>query len=92
MIFLIRYVLFSIILCKVNAINDNYCHHHYEYFCYYCKVFHFLFFCPSLQENLMISQKTNFNDYYKSLRNNVLTFLEHNRLPPSAVESSDVKK
>lgn len=39
----------------------------------------FLFF--SLQENVMISQKTNLSDYYKSLRNNVITLLEQSRRP-----------
>lgn len=45
-----------------------------------------------LQENLMISPKTNFNDYYKSLRCNVMTFFEHNRLPPPIVGSNDNMK
>lgn len=31
----------------------------------------------------MISQKTNLSDYYKSLRNNVITLLERNRHDPS---------
>ena len=38
----------------------------------------------------MISQKTNLNEYYKSLRNNVITFLGHNRLP--IVGSTDITK
>ncbi|CAG9799776.1 unnamed protein product [Chironomus riparius] len=42
------------------------------------------------RENLMISQKTNLNEYYKSLRNNVITFLGHNRLP--IVGSTDITK
>lgn len=29
----------------------------------------------------MISQKTNLSDYYKSLRNNVITLLEQSRQP-----------
>lgn len=40
-----------------------------------------VFFFLSLQENVMISQKNNLSDYYKSLRNNVITLLEQSRRP-----------
>lgn len=33
------------------------------------------------QQNVMISPKTNLSDYYKSLRNNVITLLEQSRRP-----------
>lgn len=47
----------------------------------------------SLQENQMISPKTNLNDYYKNLRCNVMTFFEHNRMPSTIVGSNDnIKK
>lgn len=35
----------------------------------------------SFQQNVMISPKTNLSDYYKSLRNNVITLLEQSRRP-----------
>lgn len=48
------------------------------------------FFLLSLQENVMISQKTNLSDYYKSLRNNVITLLEQSRRPND--QSSGMKQ
>lgn len=38
----------------------------------------------------MISQKTNLSDYYKSLRNNVITILEQSRRPND--QSSGMKQ
>jgi hypothetical protein len=51
-------------------------------------------FSFSLQENVMISPKTNLSDYYQSLRNNVFTLLEQSRRPtdPSANENEATGK
>lgn len=49
-----------------------------------CLLFSF-FMILSLQENPVISQRTNnLNEYYESLRNNVITLLEHVRIPPNS--------
>lgn len=41
-----------------------------------------VFFSFSFQENQIISSRnTNLNEYYESLRNNVITLLEHVRIP-----------
>lgn len=38
---------------------------------------------PSQETHALVQRTSNLNEYYESLRNNVITLLEHVRLPPN---------